>query len=94
MTYTADDIVDIHKAGRVASLIGIDGGTRLTISLPMLRQIYALGACYMTLTHTLNDGLGRFGDRRSVATQESVISTGRLHCTEKFVTPGQMHSRL
>jgi membrane dipeptidase len=51
---TAADIRRIHKAGKIASLIGVEGGNQINNSLPMLRQYYALGARYMTITHVLN----------------------------------------
>ena len=59
MAYTADDVVRIHKAGRIASMIGIEGGHQINDSLPVLRQMYAAGARYMTLTHAINT---RWGD--------------------------------
>jgi membrane dipeptidase len=52
MAYSAEDILRAHKAGRIASLIGIEGGHQIDDSLPVLRQMFALGARYMTLTHT------------------------------------------
>lgn len=48
---TADDVVRAHKAGKIGSLIGIEGGRQIGGSLAALRQFYNLGARYMTLTH-------------------------------------------
>jgi membrane dipeptidase len=54
LAYTAADVRRIHKHGRIASLIGIEGGHQIDNSLPVLREMYALGARYMTLTHSSN----------------------------------------
>lgn len=54
MAYTAADIVRLHKSGRIASLIGVEGGHQINNSLPALRAYYELGARYMTLTHFAN----------------------------------------
>ena len=49
---TADDILRIHSEGKIASLIGIEGGHAIENSLATLRMLYQLGARYMTLTHS------------------------------------------
>jgi len=54
MAYTAGDIRRIHKARKIASLIGIEGGHQINDSLAVLRQFYDAGARYMTLTHSTN----------------------------------------
>jgi len=54
MAFTAVDVVRAHKAGRIASLIGVEGGHQINNSLEVLRAYYDLGARYMTLTHSNN----------------------------------------
>jgi membrane dipeptidase len=50
---TADDIERIHRAGKIASLIGMEGGYSIDDSLGLLRVFHASGARYMTLTHSM-----------------------------------------
>ena len=75
LALTADDIERAQKQGKIASLIGMEGGHSINSSLATLRMMYRLGARYMTLTHSLNvpwadsatdtpklDGLSPFGE--------------------------------
>jgi membrane dipeptidase len=75
LALTADDVERVFRSGRVASLIGMEGGHALENSLGALRAYYDLGARYMTLTHNVthdwadagnddpkHDGLTRFGE--------------------------------
>src|SRR5262245_21118516 len=52
MAFTSDDIRRIHKTGKIAALMGIEGGHAIEDSLSALRQFYRLGVRYMTLTHS------------------------------------------
>ena len=49
---TAADIVRIHRAGKIASLIGMEGGYSIDDSLGLLREFFDAGARYITLTHS------------------------------------------
>ncbi len=53
LALTAADIEKIFKTGRIASLLGMEGGHAIENSLGALRAFYALGARYMTLTHNV-----------------------------------------
>jgi membrane dipeptidase len=56
LALTADDVDAAFRAGRIASLLGAEGGHSIGNSLGVLRALHALGVRYMTLTH--NDNVG------------------------------------
>jgi membrane dipeptidase len=54
LALTADDVERIFQKGKIASLIGMEGGHSINSSLGALRMFHQLGARYMTLTHSSN----------------------------------------
>ena len=54
LALTADDVERTFKKGKIASLVGVEGGHSIDNSLGALRMFYQLGARYMTLTHSRN----------------------------------------
>jgi membrane dipeptidase len=52
LALSVDDILRARKEGKIASLIGIEGGHSIDNSLGVLRMMHALGVRYMTLTHS------------------------------------------
>src|SRR5467141_2624413 len=52
---TAAEIRDAHKQGKIAALLGVEGGHMINSDLGVLRSFAALGVRYMTLTHSGND---------------------------------------
>ncbi|XP_050301376.1 dipeptidase 1-like [Anthonomus grandis grandis] len=73
MAKSEEELRAVHKQGRIASLIGVEGGHALGNSLAVLRTFYNLGARYLTITHSCDiswatgqdtitrDGLSEFG---------------------------------
>ncbi|USI73252.1 dipeptidase [Sphingomonas morindae] len=51
---TAEDIERIERSGRIAALIGVEGGHQIDMSFAVLRAYRALGVSYLTLTHSRN----------------------------------------
>lgn len=99
---TADEVQAAFRAGKIASLIGMEGGHSIDSSLATLRMFYELGARYMTLTHGRNtpwadsatdqarvQGLSSFGE-------EVVREMNRLGMLVDLshVAPATMHDTL
>lgn len=99
---TADELEAAFKAGKIASMMGIEGGHSIDSSMGALRMFHQLGVGYMTLTHSRNvpwadastddpaaDGLTKFGE-------EVVREMNRLGMLVDLshVAPATMHDAL
>jgi membrane dipeptidase len=61
---TADDVRKAHKQGKIAALLGMEGGHMINNSLAILRMYAQLGVRYLTLTHSVNvDWADSSGDK-------------------------------
>lgn len=47
-------LMEVYNSGRIASLLGVEGGHLMGASLSILRMYYDLGVRYLTLTHSCN----------------------------------------
>ena len=98
----AQDVQRIEAKGKIASLIGMEGGHSIEGSIGKLRQLHAMGARYMTLTHSetlewadsatdvaRSDGLSPFGE-------QVVLEMNRLGMLVDIshVSPATMHDAL
>ena len=74
VAYTSDDVTRIHKSGKIAALVSLEGGHLIQDSLRLLRIYHRLGVKYMTLAHfrsnnwadsetdvPVNNGLSTYG---------------------------------
>lgn len=66
MAYTADDIVAARRAGKIATLLSLEGGHIIQDSLPVLRDFYRLGVRYMTLAHFRTNNWADSGTDKAV----------------------------
>ncbi|HEX4291254.1 MAG TPA: dipeptidase [Trebonia sp.] len=102
LALTAADVDEAFAAGRIASLLGAEGGHSIAGSLGVLRMLFALGVRYMTLTHNSNvgwadsatdevdtGGLSDFG--RSVVAEMNRLG---MLVDLSHVSPATMHAAL
>ncbi len=102
LALTADDVDRGFAAGKIASLLGAEGGHSIGGSIGVLRSLYALGVRYMTLTH--NDSVGWASSATDDVIPEGLTDFGREVVAEmqrlgmlvdlSHVAPSTMHAAL
>lgn len=102
LALTAGDVERAFAAGRIASLLGAEGGHSIGGSLGVLRSLYALGVRYMTLTH--NSSVGWASSATDDVVPGGLTDFGREVVTQmqrlgmlvdlSHVSPSTMHAAL
>jgi membrane dipeptidase len=95
---STDDIERCFTEGRIASLIGLEGGHQIFDSIDVLRFLYRSGVRYMTLTHNANTawadsatdcpgvgGLNAFGEQVVATMNELGMLVDLSHCADTTV---------
>jgi membrane dipeptidase len=80
LALTADEIEAAHRQGKIAALMGLEGGHAIEDSLRLLRDYYRLGIRYMTLTHSnTNNWADSSGDmdKRDVPHRNGLTGFGK-----------------
>lgn len=103
---TAEDVRRIHKQGKIASLIGVEGGGQIDNSLAVLRAYHDLGAGYLTLTHSKtiewadsatdnpqHNGLTPFGEQVVLELNRLGVLVDLAHVSEKTMRDALKVSR-
>ena len=99
---TADEVERAFASGRIASLLGLEGGSMIASSLAALRQFHAMGVRYMTLTHWRTT---RWADAATDAPQHDGLTPFGLEVVREMnrlgmlvdlshVSPGTMRAAL
>jgi membrane dipeptidase len=106
LALSASNISSISRAGKIACLIGVEGGHSIADSLAVLRNYYRLGVRYLTLTHSENTawaesssdsplgfGLNEFGREVVHEMNRLGILVDISHCSERTVEDALACSR-
>src|SRR5437016_11462844 len=77
---TAAEVRAAYQQGKIAALIGVEGGHMINSDLATLRKFASLGVRYMTLTHSGND---EWADSSTASAAHNGLKIGRASCRER-----------